>query len=300
MELRKSWSSRVLAHPLTRLLVGVIVVLAAVKAADLLTTPLAGSDVGRPIRAVFQVACAYGAYYVVIARLIEHRHTAGEISPRIGHGMAGIALGSIGAFAVVGSISWLGSVHLVRAGDVGSTLLVTSAMAISSGFIEELLLRGLVFRLLEEWFGSWIALILSAGVFGALHLGNDHASLWSATAIALEAGLSLAILFMVTRNLWLAIGVHLAWNFWQGFLGVPVSGTATTGYLRTELDGPTWVTGGAFGYEASAITVAYWLGIAVAFLVVAVRRRRIRPRPSRRVAQSHTAAPGSAPLSESS
>jgi membrane protease YdiL (CAAX protease family) len=57
---------------------------------------------------------------------------------------------------------------------------------------------------------------------------NPDASLWGAFAIAVQAGITLAVLYILTRSLWLAIGTHLAWNFWQIFLGLPVSGTPAT------------------------------------------------------------------------
>ena len=53
------------------------------------------------------------------------------------------------------------------------------------GVFEETLFRGMLFRFLEEGFGSWMALTITALFFGLSHLNNPHATVWSAIAIAL-------------------------------------------------------------------------------------------------------------------
>ena len=70
---------------------------------------------------------------------------------------------------------------------------------------------------------------------------------------------------MVTRALWLPIGLHFAWNFFQGpVFGFPVSGTQTSTLLQLEPVGPELLTGGRFGPEASLVGVAAeLLGIAL-------------------------------------
>ena len=140
------------------------------------------------------------------------------------------------------------------------------------------MLRGLFFRLVEAWLGSWAGLILSAVLFGALHLGNDNATLLAGAAIALEAGVMLAALFMVTRRLWAVIGLHAAWNFAQGgVFGIAVSGNAVNGLLVPRISGPEWLTGGAFGAEASLPAVVICTAFGGAMLVLAARRGQFMP-----------------------
>jgi membrane protease YdiL (CAAX protease family) len=156
-----------------------------------------------------------------------------------------------------------------------ASLYPAAAMAILSGVIEEIVLRGLFFRLLERLLGSWIALALSAALFGALHLGNPGATVSAAVAIALEAGVMLAALYMLTRRLWAAIGLHAAWNFAQGGIyGIAVSGFKQTGLLVPSVQGPEWLTGGRFGAEASLPAVLVDTAFGVALLVLAYRRGR--------------------------
>jgi hypothetical protein len=71
------------------------------------------------------------------------------------------------------------------------------------------------------------------------------------SALALEAGVMLGAAYLVTRRLWLAIGIHGAWNFTQaGIFSVPTSGIAMNGVFVGALGGPAWLSGGAFGAEA--------------------------------------------------
>jgi hypothetical protein len=115
-------------------------------------------------------------------------------------------------------------------------------------------------------------------IFGALHLMNPDASLWGAFAIAVQAGITLAVLYILPRSLWLAIGTHLAWNFWQIFLGLTrLRHPGNDGYWTAKLTGDTWLTGGTFGYEGSVVTTLIWLAVAAVLLPVAIRRGRIRP-----------------------
>src|SRR5260370_910510 len=101
------------------------------------------------------------------------------------------------------------------------------------------------------WPPSRTALGISALVFGFAHARNPGASIVSSLAIAVEAGGLLAAAFILTRNLWFPIGMHWAWNFFQGpIFGVPVSGMRMPSLLDAYLEGPRAWTGGAFGLEA--------------------------------------------------
>ncbi len=129
-------------------------------------------------------------------------------------------------------------------------------MAVQAGIIEEILLRGIGFRIIEDGLGTWWSLGLTALIFGFLHILNDNASVIASLSIALTAGIILALFYVLTRRLWLVIGLHFGWNFiLGGFYGAPVSGGSGSGLLQSTLDGPEWITGGAFGPEASVFIV---------------------------------------------
>ncbi|MFY7860715.1 MAG: CPBP family intramembrane glutamic endopeptidase, partial [Chitinophagales bacterium] len=132
-------------------------------------------------------------------------------------------------------------------------LMPAIGMAVSSSFIEEILIRGIIFRILEEWLGSWIALLISALIFGFMHIGNDGASAFVAIAIAVEAGILLGAAFIYSRNLWLPIAIHFSWNFVQGGIyGARVSGfKLSESLVNAEIAGNELITGGLFGPEGS-------------------------------------------------
>ena len=187
--------------------------------------------------------------------------------------LAGLAMGALLMGAVIAVLALLGSYHVV---DVGwsTGILVGLQAGIVAGFTEEILVRGVMLRLLEGWVGTWWALAITAAFFGAAHLGNPQATVFGAVAIALEAGILLGACYLLTRRLWLAIGVHAAWNFVQGgIFGSDISGIGSgRGLIEARFTGPDLLTGGVMGIEASVVAVVLCTAAGVAMLL-AVRRR---------------------------
>lgn len=121
--------------------------------------------------------------------------------------------------------------------------------------------------------------MITSALFGLAHIFNANATWFSSLAIAVEAGLLLGGAYMLTRSLWLPIGLHAAWNFAQGeVFGVPVSGGAVHGFLRSPLSGPPLLSGGAFGLEASVIALVIATAAGVWFVLLAIKRGQlVRP-----------------------
>jgi membrane protease YdiL (CAAX protease family) len=215
------------------------------------------------------VAAIFVAIYVAFCRVVEGRPAREfALAPAAIELPAGIVTGLVLFSLVVGVIAAFGGYRVIGYRDA-SVLAPALAVAIVSGFSEEIFFRGFFFRLTEQWLGTWAALGLSAALFGGLHLGNPNATLLAAVAIMLEAGIMLAAIYMITRRLWAAVGLHAAWNFAQGGIyGIPVSGGEMDGMLRPDIRGSDLLTGGAFGAEASlpAIVVATAFGLALLYL----------------------------------
>ena len=221
-------------------------------------------------------AVAGMAGYVAFVRWVERRRMA-ELGGRLGwlEGLGGLTLGFVLFCVTFGSI-WLAGGVVVDGRSPAPDLSYAAGIAVMAGVVEELAIRGVVFRLLEGWLGSWRALALSAVLFGGLHLMNPAATILASVAIALEAGVMLAAAFMVTRRLYLAIGLHIGWNFTQaGVFGVAVSGFELGGWLQSRPVGPDWLSGGAFGAEASVLAVVWCVALGGALLALAGRRGRI-------------------------
>lgn len=272
-ESRTTLAWRIVAFPLTLLIIG-FVWLTALAFGTAQAYQLLGFERNTPQKTFGAVLVAaavilgYKAYKRWVERAPDTELPLAEAVPELAAGIVfGTALFSLmtGIVALLGGFEVLG----VRgAGQIWTML----AIAIFSGTFEEVLFRGIILRHLETLIGTLGALVLTSGLFGLLHIANDDATWFSSFAIALEAGLLLGGAYLLTRRLWLAIGIHAAWNFTQGWLfSIPVSGgEAPMGLLITRRVGPDWLTGGDFGLEASAVAmvVATLAGLALIWRVV--------------------------------
>jgi uncharacterized protein len=188
----------------------------------------------------------------------------------------GALIGALLFGGTIGVLAWVGVYHVAGFGT-GYDLIAALAAAVGAGVLEEIVFRGVIFRIVEESLGSGIALAVSAVIFGLIHLVNPHATLQGALAIIFEAGILLAAAYLFTRRLWLPIGLHVGWNFTQGGLfGAAVSGSSARGLLRGTLAGPAWLSGGEFGPEASVVAIALCTTAGLGLLIGAGRKGSFR------------------------
>ena len=107
--------------------------------------------------------------------------------------------------------------------------------------------------------GRLVGAIASSIFFVLLHLQNGHFG-WLAAAGIFLGGIFLALAYVCSDSLWLPIGMHFGWNFFEGTVfGLPVSGMEAFSLLQTRLTGAAWLTGGAFGPEAGLAAVPVML-----------------------------------------
>jgi membrane protease YdiL (CAAX protease family) len=210
----------------------------------------------------------------VARRLLDHRsfsslglRVSGRAMLDLGAGM-GIAMVVMGViFAAEMALGWLTLTGFAWSNQPGplvaSNSLLFLAVFVLVGWSEELMSRGYHLQTLASGLNLAWGLILSSAVFGVLHLANPHAT-WATAAGIFLAGLFLGYAYIRTRQLWLSIGLHIGWNFFEGVVfGFPVSGLDVFGLVQTRIDGPTLWTGGAFGPEAGLIVVPALLAGAV-------------------------------------
>lgn len=220
----------------------------------------------------------FGAYLVGY-RFIEGRRApeiAGLLSLKEFFG--GLALG-VALFSAVIVVLWLLRVYHLQARGTTAGLGAGALAALLAATVEETLIRGFLFRIVQMVGGTWIALIISSAFFGAAHAFNPGATVTSSLAIALEAGVLLAAAYVLTGRLWFPMGLHAGWNFSEGSLyGLSVSGfTAKNALTHGTLTGPVILTGGVFGPEASIVAVLLCFGVAILLLWRAAKRGRIQP-----------------------
>lgn len=266
-------ASRVMAYPLIRIVLGLVLTFAAVP----LTMIIASKLVDKPYRIIWpQLLAAVLVWfgYRFYVRRIEKRQPTELATAGMGRELGGGLLIGAGlvmlTFAV---LAGLGAYRFEGINTVGVMLLVPLAELALVGMAEEMMFRGVIFGVTERSLGSKAAIVVSALVFSLAHLPNQGLSLVAVAAIA-AYGVLQAALYMKTRRLWICIGSHVAWNYCVGqVFSSTVSGhAATEGLLRGQMVGDAMLTGGLFGVEGSP--VALLLIVAAATFWVC----RTRPR----------------------
>ncbi|HVZ44522.1 MAG TPA: type II CAAX endopeptidase family protein [Ramlibacter sp.] len=224
---------------------------------------------------LLRILPAIGAYLLLVLGIEKRRPEELDPVTALPHAAIGFVFGGLFVGCVIGVLWIAGSYHVAGFGSDVHWAMGFVASGVAPAVSEEIVFRGVMFRIAEERWGLWRALALSAAFFGIVHIGNEGATLWSSAAIAIEAGVLLGLVYHVTRSLPVCMGLHCGWNFFEGTVfGSSVSGLADGDYswLRAQFTGPDWLTGGRFGIEASAVMVAVSL-VCSAALVAAMRRR---------------------------
>ena len=143
------------------------------------------------------------------------------------------------------------------------------------GVVEEVVFRGILFRLITDKWNIAVGLTTSSLLFGLAHLGNPGATLWAALAIALASGWLFGMAYAYHQTIWVPIGMHWAWNYLEGgVFGCAVSG-APLDYqplITPRISGPDILTGGAFGPEASIICVALGIVLSIVYTVLYIKK----------------------------
>jgi len=226
--------------------------------------------------------------YVSFAYFVERRTVSELALPRMGRELGiGLLLG-FGLFTLCVLIAMALGIYRIDGVDSWWNLLTVTGATLSVPVFEELAFRGVVFRIIESIFGSWVGLAVSSLVFGLVHLANDGENLAGIASIVIVFGPLLTSPFMLTRRLWMGIGLHMAWNYTMGkiFSG-SVSGTVVgQGLFNTTFEGPELLTGGSAGMEGSLIAILVSAMASIIMLILAVRRGNIvSPRWKHRIAR---------------
>ena len=211
----------------------------------------------HPAWTIAWAALVMGLYALFVRLMEQHWPTDLSLRRLLPHTLLGLLVGFVLMTLVVSAIVAAGCATLEWNGFVGPRQFSVFMLFLAVAVGEEMVFRGVIFRWIDERWNTAVALLVSAILFGLLHISNDNATWWSSLAIAIEAGLLLGAAYKWSGTLWLPIGIHWAWNYTQGnIFGFAVSGTdAGTTLLYPTTSGHDIVTGGAFGPEASIIAV---------------------------------------------
>ena len=139
------------------------------------------------------------------------------------------------------------------------------------GFGEEIFSRGYCITVLKKKNNIWVAVFVSSILFSLLHYGNPNMCIVGYINIFC-VGLLLAFMFLRSGNLWMPIGYHITWNYFQGNVyGFEVSGLPMEGIYRVVPVKSDILNGGDFGPEGGIVTTAI---LIIGFYVIWVFYRK--------------------------
>lgn len=273
IDARPTWR-KVIDFPLVALILATVVFMATLAASALIAKPI--PDPTGPQQIVLKlIGCVLliVAYKVVIARMGEIKRDDLRVPGAVRNLGIGLGVGAGIMFAVAIIAAVLQVYSIAGPGDTINLFPEIIALGVFPAISEEIFFRGILFRWIEELAGSWFALALTSAFFGLAHFFNPNASLFTSFAIAVEAGLLLGGTYMLTRSLWLPIGLHAGWNLTQGeILDVNVSGLSMEGLVNARTSGPELLSGGQFGFEGSIIALILATAVGLWYVVRAVRQ----------------------------
>jgi uncharacterized protein len=272
---------KVLYFFLTRMIVGIGLIVALVAFIEwmrpfLLDKTNLPEDIKALIVAMAE-ACVATAGYIFLFRAYEkrpiHELSAATFNENAVIGfLAGIILQSV--FILI--IYLTGTFLVVHVNPV-STLIGPFAFALTAGFVAEIILIGIVFRLLEEQTGTMMALFIFIILFAVLHINAKGATLMSVVSTAMQAGFMLPAAYVFSRNLWLPVFLHFGWDFAEPgiFGGINPSTSLTQGLLTSKIAGNSLVTGGDNGPQDSLSSLLLCLLLGIIFLALAKRKNNL-------------------------
>ncbi len=278
---KKSAKLKVSCNPFVRIILGLLVCFTAFIIAQNIASKLLGlTGLDKDFRSLFKGIVASAAVvivYTLLYRKIENREvTEMSIKGLAKNLMLGTMIGVVLQSLTVLVIYLNNGFHVVAVNPV-SFIIIPLTVAFTVAIFEETLIRGILFRIAEEKLGSYLALLISAVVFGGLHLLNPNSSLVSAACVAIEAGLLFGAAFIYSRSLWYPIVMHFAWNFMQsGIIGAITSGNEkTNSLLTTQITGAKLITGGEFGPEGSIQAILFCLLATIFFMYLNRRQNKL-------------------------
>jgi membrane protease YdiL (CAAX protease family) len=160
-----------------------------------------------------------------------------------------------------------------------SNMIPALTMALTAGFVAEIIIIGVVFRLVEQQFGTAVSLIIMIMLFVIAHSGVKDGNLVTVLSTAFTAGLLLPAAYIFSRNLWLPIFIHFAWDFTEpGIYGaINPSISITKSLFESKISGARLLTGGPLGPQNSIQALIICLITGFIFLWLAKRKNNLIP-----------------------
>jgi uncharacterized protein len=281
---KKTTLQKILHFPVTKIVIGISAVAGSVALTEWLfhllpdKIPITG-NLKNAVIGITEIAMALISY-VLLFKFYEKRQINELSWPAFGkNAWIGFSTGLILQSLIILVIYTAGGYSIINVNPIAS-LIPSFIVALTAGFVAEILIRGILFRLMEEKLGTVIALIISALLFAILHAGNQGATFLSTLSVAIQAGILLTAAFIYTRSLWLSIFLHFAWDFAEPGIygGINPGNTIKESLFTSQITGPKFLTGGQTGPGSSIQSVIFCLAASILFLWLAKRKNNfIKP-----------------------
>ncbi len=275
---------KIIYFPLVRIIISILLIVAVVFSGELLRNNVINKtnlseNWKNLIIGFIQIALAMLAYVFLFSKLekrkINELSSVGFFRNTIWGCITGIGAQSL----VILILYWANNYSVLKI-NPASYLLPGFISALVAGFVMEIILRGILFRITEEYLGTLIAFILLALLFTIVHSQSDHATILSVVTTTLQAGVLLSALYVFSRSLWLPIFFHFAWDFAEPaiFGGINPGISVGESLFTSQVTGPEVLTGGLDGPGNSLPAAIICLLLSVLFLWLAKKKNNfIKP-----------------------
>ena len=148
---------------------------------------------------------------------------------------------------------------------------------IFQGMFEEVLFRGYLMAMFSKVMGIKFSIIVSSFLFAVIHLLNPNIQILGLFNIFL-VGIMFGLIYYYTGNLWIIGAMHTFWNFTLGHIvGSQISGMGTLKSILSSIpiDNKEFISGGAFGFEASIVTVVVQIAISL-FVIYLIKKEKLK------------------------
>ena len=279
------WST-ILVFPITRIILGsVICVSIFIGVQNFIIKPfllsiIPSEDIAKTITNYISVIVLLASYYFLF-RFYEKRNVT-ELSLKYlpKEFTSGLIFGFSIISLVILALYVLGYYSISSISNYNYFLKPFSIL-VGAALLEEIFYRGILYRILENWQGTFIALFIMALLFELPHTFNENTTLLS-FLLGVIFGLTHGLMFTYTKRIWLPFAFHLGWNFAQPFYGSNLSGLEDLGsVIKAKFEGPKLLIGTNYGVEDSIISVIFLSIICIAFLYASIKERKIIKRHSK-------------------
>jgi membrane protease YdiL (CAAX protease family) len=269
---------KVLHFFLTKIIVGIIVIAGSVFLVEwlgnLLPSKTALAENSKNIFIAISDAAIAVISYVFLFRWYEKRRidelSLSAFNKYTGIGFAtGFLLQSIFI-----TIIFIGGAYSIIQSNSVSVLIAPFADSLRAGFVAEILIVGVFFRIMEEKLGTAISLAIMIILFAILHINSKGASVLSVCSTAMQAGFMLPAAYVCRRNLWLPVFIHFGWDFTEpGIYGGTNPGISIAqSFFTSRIEGNPILTGGETGPQNSIQGLLFCIAAGITLLVFAKQK----------------------------